>query len=247
MAYATLAGVCLTRIFDGATIVSPVPARSPAKPTVLPDNTAGNIATSSEAVPRRKRARGKVHDAKSSLPQGGGEVRRSSKHDTSTGRSRGRDRDPKNVESSGTRLQEQVGRGEGSSGAAASEEARVKSQESDTTAARSGLASTFLARVAAAEAVACLVHTAPRADEGGGSRTDEAGQPVDASAVAGLNGSSSRARDVVMAEAGKRARSGWAWERELAFVLMESCACEYGTELNPDGGGGGVQKARCIR
>lgn len=45
------------------------------------------------------------------------------------------------------------------------------------------------------------------------------------------------ARELLMSTVATRAGSGWAWERELAFLLMEAC-CAGGGRGDGSGGGG---------
>ncbi|CAM9115468.1 unnamed protein product [Laminaria digitata] len=110
-----------------------------------------------------------------------------------------------------------------------------------------GASATFSARLAAAEALSELVRagaesaprgaaaaaavavTAPGGKGTGGSRrrrtsrsSGEAGASVKRDA--GGNKVALLAHKVVVSEAARRAGSGWAWERELAFLLMEACA-----------------------
>lgn len=110
------------------------------------------------------------------------------------------------------------------------------------------MASPFPARVAAAEAVGGLVRVAPRADDASAPTEGVGPQRRGRRGARPRRETASGVRELVVAEAGRRARSGWAWERELAFLLMESCApegpAEEGREGASDDGGQGVALAR---
>lgn len=51
-------------------------------------------------------------------------------------------------------------------------------------------------------------------------------------------------REVIMAESARRARSVWAWERELGFLLIESCAAGRAGEGNGDEDGSATGASR---
>lgn len=112
-----------------------------------------------------------------------------------------------------------------------------------------GASATFSAKLVAAEALSGLVRvgaeSAPRGaaaavitapgETGGSRRGRRSGGESGASAGKGAGGEAALlAHEVVMSEAARRAGSGWAWERELAFVLMEACG---GRRAGMGGGG----------